>query len=299
MLLLLCLLYQSQVASSLIDCGASAIECGFESDFCSFNFTEWSRETSTSEPRGPSGANTGSYYTSFNSNTDGELISKEFDGSSGSSISFYYQMYGSSSLGSLTLDIYDTNQDAWVTLFYKSGNQGSGWRYAYYTVSTNFSYARFTGEKGFGSSTDIAIDDIDIDLPPCPPTPQPTAQPTIVPTPAPTSRCLAGQIMSDLTCVDCPIGQYSNSTSTSPPYPNECYVCDAGYYASSTGNYECKACATGKLSNPTRTAWYVQFLHLSFFFFYCFLLSSYLYLSPLGDFCCVFFFFFYTKQQRL
>lgn len=270
-------LSQCQTISSLVDCGAAAISCGFENSlFCSFNHTEFTIEsTGTESWRGTSGPNSGSYFANFNSDIDGEIVtSPKLKGQTGSIISFAYQMYGSTNMGTLTMSVYNTDNQTWIKAFSKDGNQGRNWKYSSYTTYYNFSHIKFNGVKDSGSSNDLSIDDLNIDLPPCEPSFPPTFYPTPMPSSSPTVGCGLGQIFVDNTCSDCPIGKFTNRTSILPPYPTECLLCEAGYYASSPGNYECTACATGKLSSPTRTAWYVVCVLFVVLFIYFYFLCT-------------------------
>lgn len=295
-----CSYFCFQFASSrsvLTNCGTVA-ECSFENDLCGYNNTinEWQRANGTYLAKGPTSGNTGKYYMYWDDLSFADLDSEKFDGSEGQ-INFAYQLYGSSFMGALYMSTYGYD-GLWTDHFFKSGNQGSGWKYANYSA-TNFSYVRFTAVAGFGTYQEIAIDDVSVRLPDClptisptlsptgrtqdptltptlsllptispsplpsifptyaptithEPTPLPTSSPTSSPTNVPTMQCIAGQYFSDSECIDCPIGKYSNNTH--PPY-TECSPCDAGFYVSSRGNNKCSACATGKLSNPSRTAW--------------------------------------------
>lgn len=91
------------------------------------------------------------------------------------------------------------------------------------------------------------------------PTSVPTPLPTVVPTPspsltpsvAPTVLCSSGTYIDGLSCVDCPIGQYSVITGL--PFPETCTLCKAGKYNTKTGSDECAECGTGKLSSDDRS----------------------------------------------
>ena len=81
--------------------------------------------------------------------------------SSGWYLLFAYHMFGTS-MGTLHLQGY--LQKAYTTLWSASGDQGSTWLQAAVMVPSATTQLRFLGTTGSGASSDIAIDDLQLQL---------------------------------------------------------------------------------------------------------------------------------------
>ncbi|MEQ8626922.1 M4 family metallopeptidase [Ekhidna sp.] len=138
----------------------------------------WTRDANgtPSSNTGPSSATEGSYYMFLEASTNGStgqigsnataiLESPCFDlsGETSATFSFQYHMYGSN-VGSLTAQV-STDGSSWTNIWTLSGNQGNSWQ------STNIDLAsylggdvklRMVGTTGNGWSSDIAIDDLQV-----------------------------------------------------------------------------------------------------------------------------------------
>ncbi|MAM30161.1 MAG: hypothetical protein CMC13_14165 [Flavobacteriaceae bacterium] len=152
-----------------------------ETATCSVN-SSWirSRHTSPSGNTGPAGANQGDLYLHVEaSNIGGQGTSPRdaFIGSpcftipsnSTASITFDYHMFGSD-MGTLSLKASSNGGSSWTTLWSETGNQGNSWfndelvdisSYAGSTVKF-----RFEARLGNGFESDMALDDIQIDVQP-------------------------------------------------------------------------------------------------------------------------------------
>ncbi len=131
---------------------------------------DWTRRSGStgSSNTGPTAAQAGNYYyyteASGNNSKKAFLYSPCIDltGKSGAQLSFYYHMYGAT-MGSLSLEasIDGTNWDVLWTL---SGNQGNSWTKVDLQLASpyvgNITHLRFTGITGTSYRSDMAIDNI-------------------------------------------------------------------------------------------------------------------------------------------
>jgi len=156
---------------------------------------EWTRlsgstPTSSTGPAGDHTTGSGYYaYTESSSNynktsyLEGPRIN--FDAYSGEKLTFWYHMYGSA-MGSLAFQV--NTGSGWATLWSRSGNQGNQWNNETIDLSglTGNGWLRFRGITGSSATSDMALDDITLEVspiadfsPPAPPPPPPADPVTI------------------------------------------------------------------------------------------------------------------------
>jgi hypothetical protein len=75
---------------------------------------------------------------------------------------------------------------------------------------------------------------------------------TSTPTSSPTWRCPKGAYISGTSCAECPVGRFSNSSSTSDQMTG-CILCPLGTFANRLGSTTCETFASGKLSSDDRS----------------------------------------------
>jgi len=83
----------------------------------------------------------------------------------------------------------------------------------------------------------------------------PSLTPTLVPSSAPTITCTSGYYYDreKSSCAECPVGHFSNYSSGYFNF-STCMLCPAGQFTDGTGSGSCTACASGKLSQPSRVS---------------------------------------------
>jgi hypothetical protein len=161
-----------------------AYDCGFEdltSSGCIIwdqlnksDNLQWSRHSGStpSASTGPSSAKEGSYYMYLEASdsdvTQGHqaYLSASRTLGKGASLAFWYHMHGSGT-GSLKVQFQFSPERPWITLWQQSGDMGNNWL----SASLDLSYyagpdrsLRFVAERGSGGTSDIAIDDISLNL---------------------------------------------------------------------------------------------------------------------------------------
>tara|TARA_R110002072_G_scaffold14272_2_gene59344 strand:- start:38973 stop:42053 length:3081 start_codon:yes stop_codon:yes gene_type:complete len=148
---------------------------------CNVN-SSWirSRFASPSTGTGPSGPNQGTLYTfveASNINGQGTSPRDAFIGSpcftipsnSTASITFDYHMFGSD-MGTLSLKASSNGGSSWTTLWSETGNQGNSWFNDEFVDISSYAGStvkfRFEARLGNGFESDMALDDIQIDVQP-------------------------------------------------------------------------------------------------------------------------------------
>ena len=145
------------------------LNCGFESDDCSFTSDTGkpfirSSTTTPSTGTGPSAAYEGSYYAYAEAGVDLDFKTPIMSEAIGS-FSFWYHMYGTD-IGTLKIQ-YSTDGSTWTTFSSISGNKGDSWYYYdsanhYWYYSYGAMYLRWYYTSGSGSQGDAAIDKIEV-----------------------------------------------------------------------------------------------------------------------------------------
>ncbi|GEQ85525.1 hypothetical protein ULMS_10330 [Patiriisocius marinistellae] len=145
------------------------------------NDRSWMRDrgTTASGNTGPTNANQGTFYTYLEASditgaSDNAAIASpcfEIPSDFGAQISFDYHMLGGN-IGTLALQANNQTGSGWVTLWSKTGAQGSNW-FNDQTVNLNAYRGnnvklRFIGSRNGSFASDMAIDDINVTLIPCP-----------------------------------------------------------------------------------------------------------------------------------
>jgi len=170
------------------------LDCNFDSNICGYtnaNFSKaWLRgtgltDTADTGPNEDHTSGSGAYVyiesSAPNSPNAGPFI-LQASAAKVTSVSFAYHMYGST-MGTMGLNTSTDGGATWVEEWSKSGDKGNVWHSATvfpYTASSTV--VRFWGVT-VGSTSDMALDDVVVDLTPAP-------------TPAPTQAYASGQLVS-------------------------------------------------------------------------------------------------------
>ncbi|XP_076084511.1 MAM domain-containing glycosylphosphatidylinositol anchor protein 2-like [Mytilus galloprovincialis] len=124
--------------------------------------TDWIRwqDKTPSSFTGPSSAAEGSFYfyvtsSGIPNSSKARFVSKPLQTDNYTCLSFNYHMYGST-MGSLL--VYQDNKQDWM----KSKNQGNKWHFQQISILPYISRITFEALTGYGSESDIAIDNITI-----------------------------------------------------------------------------------------------------------------------------------------
>jgi hypothetical protein len=158
------------------------IACDFEVDFCHWDHKTdglaWTRKSGdTPSPyTGPHSAKQGSYYLYIEAsvpnypNKTFALESPTFALTSSISVTFSRHMQGMD-MGALYLDI--KQGDSWSHVWGSVGDQGDSWEDKVVYIPAAVTQLRFVGVTGIDFQSDMAIDDVRVNMEP-PPTGAPT-----------------------------------------------------------------------------------------------------------------------------
>eukprot|EP00614_Pseudopedinella_elastica_P006051 CAMPEP_0172599596 /NCGR_PEP_ID=MMETSP1068-20121228/19683_1 /TAXON_ID=35684 /ORGANISM="Pseudopedinella elastica, Strain CCMP716" /LENGTH=478 /DNA_ID=CAMNT_0013399889 /DNA_START=125 /DNA_END=1558 /DNA_ORIENTATION=+ len=163
------------------------LACSFDSDMCSFSSTsgqyQWIRKsrgtpTSGTGPTADHTTGSGAYAyiessSPYSPNAGPFLL--ECSLVSLSTMTFWYHMYGAT-MGTLGLNTSTDSGNSWKAQWSKTGDQGDSWQQAvvHPTGTNSLTLVRFWGITGSGGGSDMAIDDVVVEI-----THQPTSAPTL------------------------------------------------------------------------------------------------------------------------